>query len=207
MYVPIVSRMPQKTARSSSKHRFDDMQLGEKALRWLQSNCAPLWLLVDTASDRDLYAWLRVQGLDIHSLYSGLDATLLAEVAPYLIKVDDLPAMQQLIVQSWREARMIFIESDASVEALRIQLKKNLIVKLQNGNDGYFRFYDPRALSAFIGVTNFDQLDHLFGSAIRRIHSEYDDGTTIMTTEKKATGSISRLILGNQYQITFTALD
>ena len=80
-------------------------------------------------------------------------------------------------------------------------------MKLQNGKDGYFRFYDPRALSTFIGVTNFDQLDHLFGSAIRRIHSEYDNGTSIMTTEKKATGNLSKLILGNQYQITFTELD
>jgi hypothetical protein len=183
------------------------MQLGEKANHWLQSNCTHLWLVVDTASSSDLYPWLMAQSFDMYSLYSGLDATLLAEVAPYLIKVGPSPAVQQLIVQSWGEARLIFIESEASAEALRIQLKKNLIVKLANGKDGYFRFYDPRALRSFIGATNFDQLDHLFGSAIRRIHIEQDSGTSIMTTEKKETGSFSKLVLGNQYLITFTDLD
>ncbi len=183
------------------------MRLGERALKWLQSRPSPVWLVVDTARNDSLYAWLEKQkAFQIHSLYSGLDATLLAEVAPYLIKMDKSPLLQRLIVEAWGDRCAIFIESNAPPEALRIQLKKNLIAMLDENKTGYFRFYDPSVLGSFMQVASFEQLDHLFGSTIIRIHAEFSHGRSIMTVKRREDG-LSTLVLGKLYETVFTKLE
>lgn len=95
-------------------------------------------------------------------LYRGEVAGEILEVAPYLVKIDDL-LLQWLVETVWSEPWGIFVVAKLEPEAVRKHLRKFLMVKDEAGEAMYFRYYDPRVLPTFLESCNRQELDRFFG--------------------------------------------
>lgn len=81
---------------------------------------------------------------------------------PRLAVVDE--AMLQFIVQSlWRDPWGVFVFSKASLDALRLHFRHFLVVQLPDGEQWFFRFYDPRILPVYLSNCNESELRKFFG--------------------------------------------
>lgn len=56
-----------------------------------------------------------------------------------------------------------FVMSKAAPEALRLHFRRFLLVKLPDGEQWYFRFYDPRLLPVYLSTCNEWELRKFFG--------------------------------------------
>lgn len=103
--------------------------------------------LLDAARDSRVRAFILEHAPDAESLYAGIDLDL-AEVAPYLVP---LPGrLTSLMPLAWGNSWGVFVKSDATLPELRRHFRQFLMVQLEDGEEVYFRFYDPRVLRVFL---------------------------------------------------------
>jgi len=95
-------------------------------------------------------------------LYRGEVAPEILEVAPYLVRLDEV-LLQWLAETVWSEPWGIFVVARMDPEAVRKHLRKFLTVKDEAGEAMYFRYYDPRVLSPFLGSCNPQEAGSFFG--------------------------------------------
>ncbi len=81
---------------------------------------------------------------------------------PRLALVDQ--TMIDFIVQSlWRDPWGVFVFSKASLDELRLHFRRFLVVALPDGEEWFFRFYDPRILPLYLPNCNEWELRKFFG--------------------------------------------
>ncbi|HEX2091077.1 MAG TPA: DUF4123 domain-containing protein [Longimicrobiaceae bacterium] len=96
------------------------------------------------------------------SLYRGGAEEMYWTIAPYLVAVD--PTLLDWIAgELWEEPWGIFAVSDAGLEALRRHFRRFLLVRAPNGEQWYFRFYDPRVLPTFLAGCSAPEAEEFFG--------------------------------------------
>jgi Domain of unknown function (DUF4123) len=98
-------------------------------------------------------------------LHRGQPKPELREVAPYLVTVDD-GLLDWLVASVWTAPWGIFVAADSDLGALRKHLRKFLVVKSPENEPMYFRFYDPRVISAFLASCSRQELDGFFGPVL-----------------------------------------
>lgn len=76
----------------------------------------------------------------------------------------------------------IFAVSDSRMEDLVLHLRKFLIVNSNEGNEMYFRLYDPRVLRVFLPTCDEDQLKVFFGP-VKIFAVESEDSNFIIQFE------------------------
>jgi hypothetical protein len=97
-------------------------------------------------------------------LYRGELAPDMAEVAPYLVRLElEHPFTEWLLTEGWGKHWGIFAQSMTGLKGVRTHFRKFLMVKDPEGNQIYFRFYDPRVLPVFLPTCNAEELQTLFG--------------------------------------------
>jgi hypothetical protein len=96
------------------------------------------------------------------SLYRGGAEEDWWAIAPYLARADgsliDWIA-ETLEAESWG----VFVVADADLEGLRRHFRRFLIVEDPDGEEMYFRFYDPRVLAKFLPTCSSFELREIFG--------------------------------------------
>ena len=134
-------------------------------LEHLTSRSAPLFCLVDAAADPTLPELLGTErGGMLQSLYEGPGAQDLAAWAPYLLAVSSGSALlATLLEKGWGKGWMTFCSAHLSFADLRRHLRHFLMVKLEDGPQVYFRFYDPRVLRDYLPTATYPELLHFFG--------------------------------------------
>ena len=96
------------------------------------------------------------------SLYRGEAEERFADIAPYLVAVDE--SMLTWILETlWREHWGVLIVSDASLADLRTHFRKFLTVSSPAGESWYFRFYDPRVLEKYLQSCSESELRSFVG--------------------------------------------
>lgn len=134
----------------------------------LLRNQAPLFAILDAARERSILPLLEddVDG-EVLCLYDGQSAADLAEYAPYLVS---LPAgstlLDALIQRGWGASWGVYLTSSEPIAEVRHHLRQFLIVRRANGNEAYFRFYDPRVLRIY--------LEGLRGADVRTFFGKID---------------------------------
>ena len=95
-------------------------------------------------------------------LYSGDAEEDFAAFAPYLLAVTPelLPWVKSL-VEGGESATLVV--SDAGTELVRKHFRRLLLVLAPNGEEMYFRFYDPRVLPKFLAVCTDEERRDVFG--------------------------------------------
>jgi Domain of unknown function (DUF4123) len=97
------------------------------------------------------------------SLYRGSADEMYWAFAPYLFVVDgDL--LDWIVADLWTEPWGIFAVADKDLEAVRRHFRRFLLVRSPDGEQWYFRFYDPRVLKEFLSNGLRGELRALFGS-------------------------------------------
>lgn len=95
------------------------------------------------------------------SLYRGTADEMYWAFAPYLFAVDG-DVLDWIVAELWSEPWGIFAIADADLEAVRRHFRRFLLVQAYDGEQWYFRFYDPRVLPTFLETSDQHQLRELF---------------------------------------------
>lgn len=118
---------------------------------------------------------------DHDSLYRGTPEQSLASVAPYLFSFDPHTEFGSWYFQNgWGNSWGILIYSDIDMKALVKHLRHFLKVKKEDGEQLYFRFYDPRVLRVFLPTCDERQLMDFFGSIDYFICEDEDYNTGLV---------------------------
>jgi Domain of unknown function (DUF4123) len=122
------------------------------------------YLLLDAArAELNLYTALELNPNN-QSLYKGSAEEDLAGVAPYLFSIkDNTPFADWYFKNGWNNSWGILLFSNAAFEDVYKHFRKFLMVKTEDGQQLYFRFYDPRVLRLFLPTCEPTQLKELFG--------------------------------------------
>lgn len=100
-------------------------------------------------------------------LYRGEIGPDLAEVAPYLVRLDPKSAFTDWVIgKGWGNHWGIFAVSRADLSTMRRHLRRFLTVHDTAGKPMLFRYYDPRVLRVFLPTCTAAELEEFFGPAL-----------------------------------------
>ncbi len=123
-----------------------------------------VYAVLDGASIPDLLDVFDEFQPEYACLYRGELDPSLAECAPYLVQLQpDHPFTTWLLEEGWGKHWGIFATSQADMPAVRKHFRMFLIVKDPDGNQLYFRYYDPRVLRAYLPTCNVPERSFVFG--------------------------------------------
>ena len=98
------------------------------------------------------------------SLFSGEAQTRYAEVAPYLVQVEE-PTLDWIRSSLPDVPWGVLVVSKFDLLVLRAHFQRFLLVELPDGEHWFFRYYDPRILPIYLQNCDERELDIFFGPA------------------------------------------
>jgi hypothetical protein len=130
----------------------------------LAKDFQPLYALLDASREPSVLKVILESKEEHQSLYQGPQGAQLAHFAPYLIRVPQKSALlDTLVSQAWSKSWGVFVTSDTPLKDLRTHFRHFLTVKLPDGQQVYFRYYDPRVLRLFLPTCLPDETTQFFG--------------------------------------------
>lgn len=120
------------------------------------------WAILDSTDTPVVPRRLRDEKISSVSLYKGEAEEKYWDIAPYLVRLDTT-VFGWIQERLWFEPWGIAFRADASLEDLRKHFRKFLLVKTIDGEELYFRFYDPRVLNSFLPTCKDAELADFFG--------------------------------------------
>jgi hypothetical protein len=139
-----------------------------------------LFALVDAARSPRAWALVEECRLPRACLYDPPLPAVLAEAAPYLIRLErDSPFSLHLIAHAFGESWGYFLDSAATLDELRAHLRQFLRVRDEDWRELLFRFYDPRVLRVYLPTCTADELRAFFGP-VRRLCVEADPPSALL---------------------------
>ena len=98
------------------------------------------------------------------SLYRGQSEETLASVAPYIFTVERGSEFERWYFdKGWGDSWGVIVYADDDMKSLHKHFRKFLMVQTEDGEELYFRFYDPRVLRIFLPTCDKEQLKEFFG--------------------------------------------
>ncbi len=150
------------------------------ALAHLRTMPGPLYAILDAACEPSVPGRLDRAGLEYESLYEGGRGDELAPFGPWLVQ---LPAgaafLDELVRDGWGASWTVYLTCDLALPELRKHLRKFLIVKLADGRQVYFRYYDPRVLRTYLPTCTAAEVAEFVGP-VRRYACECVDGSDLL---------------------------
>jgi hypothetical protein len=123
-----------------------------------------VFAVLDGASVSELLQKLDEHKPDYECLYRGELAPDMAEVAPYLIRLEpDSEFTEWVIGEGWGNHWGVFAVARADLRSLRQHFRRFLMVHDEEGKPLYFRYYDPRVLRVYLPTCNGEELNTIFG--------------------------------------------
>jgi Domain of unknown function (DUF4123) len=124
----------------------------------------PVYAILDGASIPDLLDRLYGDRPAFCNLYRGALKPDIAEVAPYLVRLEPRSAFAQWVIErGWGNHWGIFAQAPVDLNTLRRHFRRFLIVYDPDGKPLYFRYYDPRVLRVYLPTCTSDELATVFG--------------------------------------------
>lgn len=136
------------------------------------------YAILDGACLTNLPDWLETSGLDYMPLLQGDAQDALAEVAPYLVRLDrGAKAARGLFTRSdaawhmWDADGCVVIHSEVGLAELRQHLRRLIRLRDPRGEWLFFRYWSPTTLHGLRGVlgTSAPHLKAMFGKVVARI--------------------------------------
>jgi hypothetical protein len=139
-----------------------------------------IYTILDAARDEQICPAILNSDSEYICLYRGDQAIDLADVAPYLVKLERGDSFTNwLLRHGWGKSWGIFLASDAPFNELRQHFRTFLMVYDDKGKPLYFRYYDPRVLRVYLPTCNESELEAVFGPVTQFI-VEDDEGNAMM---------------------------
>jgi hypothetical protein len=109
-------------------------------------------------------------------LYGGRLPHVLAMAAPYLVELQPGDLFTRWVIsRGWGNSWGIFLGSTSTFSILARHFRRFLMVKTEEGEKFYFRYYDPRVLRAYLPTCSKTELSYLF-EEVRLFIAEEEDG-------------------------------
>ncbi|MBA3544994.1 MAG: DUF4123 domain-containing protein [Nannocystis sp.] len=155
-------------------------RLREAALAELRPrrDAGTLYAVLDAARSGRVVTLLAESVDPYASLYDGEQGRAYDDIAPYLVKLRrDSALLERLIAEGWTDAWGLYIASGADFDAVRRHLRNFLRVEVEGDPRRLlFRYYDPRVLRDFLGLSTPEQRAALLAGQ-DAIVFEYEDGS------------------------------
>ncbi len=136
----------------------------DRLLSMLRRDFQPLYAILEAARDIKILALLLQHKEEYQSLYEGQECGKLAQVAPYLVKLKkDSALLDTLVREGWGQSWGVYLTSPSEFADVRRHLRHFLEVKLPDGKQVYFRFYDPRVLRTYLPTCTPEETSQFFG--------------------------------------------
>lgn len=172
----------------------DDASPQERLLFLLRHKFQPLYAILDAARDINALALLLQSKEEYQSLYEGPQGAKLAQVAPYLVRLkEDSPLLEKLVNEGWGQSWGVYLTCDGEFKDVRYHLRHFLEVKLPDGKQVYFRFYDPRVLRVYLSTLNVDETAQFFGP-IKQYLMEDEDPDTFVDFVSGVRGAVKKVV-------------
>ncbi len=135
------------------------------------------YLLLDAArAEGELYTAMDLNK-NYRSLYKGIAEDDFQGVAPYLFSIKENTEFADWFFSKGRNQSWgVVFFSNASFDDVYNHFRRFLMVKTEDGQQLYFRFYDPRVLHIFLPTCDQFQLKELFGPVRHFIAEAEDEG-------------------------------
>jgi hypothetical protein len=126
--------------------------------------------VVDAAQCVDLSYEAKLQyGKEIRSLFLPEVQTELWDVAPYLVPIDVDSGYLENWARRWGANAGVLLVTAADEDALYEHMRKVFVVEDEEGQEYFFRYYDPRVLRTFLPTCSKEQLEEFFGPVVEII--------------------------------------
>lgn len=136
--------------------------------------------------------------LEVECLFRGELEPDMAEVAPYLVKLELESEFTEWVVGTgWGQHWGTFVTSRQGFRKLRNHLRALTLIYRRDGTPLYFRYYDPRVLRIFLPTCSPAQLKQMFGPVDAFLaESEAGDAVSIYRLNGEALSSVQRRMSG-----------
>jgi pSer/pThr/pTyr-binding forkhead associated (FHA) protein len=149
----------------------------------LAKDFQPLYALLDASREPSVLKVILESKEEYQSLYEGAQGAQLAHFAPYLVRVPQKSALLDTLVhQGWSKSWGVFLTSDTPLKDLRTHFRHFLTVKLPDGQQVYFRYYDPRVLRLFLPTCLPEETNQFFGPVKHFLMEAGDPATALHFT-------------------------
>ncbi len=103
-------------------------------------------------------------GAEYESLFEGQPKAELTLFAPYLVRLlPESKLLEKLVSKGWGKSWGIYLTCDLPFKDVRRHFRHFLMVKLPDGEQVYFRFYDPRVLRVYLPTCLPEEFNEFFG--------------------------------------------
>jgi len=128
---------------------------------------ASVFALLDGASVAGLVQKLWETKPEHYCLFPGELEPDMAEVAPYVVKLDpDAPFTQWVMDGAWGNHWGVFAVAPATGRQMRGHCRSLVEVFGPDGDPMIFRYYDPRVLRTFLPTCQAQELNEMFGPTL-----------------------------------------
>jgi len=123
-----------------------------------------LYGVVDAAQDVELAFEAKcLYNQEIRTLFEGDVAPALADVAPYVVPIDpESEYLRNWTTRSGSHAG-ILLGAPLDLDSIHAHLRKIFIVQDEEGQEFFFRYYDPRVLRSYLPSCTPEELAEFFG--------------------------------------------
>ena len=136
-----------------------------------------VYAILDGASVPDLLNSLAQHQPEYECLYRGALRDDIAQVAPYLVRLDPTNDFTPWVVENgWGAHWGIFVMAEVELAFLRRHFRKFLTVFDPDGMPLLFRYYDPRVLRIYLPTCNSSELETIFGPTLCFLTEAEDPG-------------------------------
>jgi hypothetical protein len=122
------------------------------------------YILFDAArAEMELYSAIELNS-NYQSLYKGSAEEELAGIAPYIFTIKENTTFSDwYFAYGWNNSWGTLLFANAAFDDVYRHFRRFLMVKTEDGQQLYFRFYDPRVLRIFLPTADSSQLKEIFG--------------------------------------------
>src|SRR6266852_19910 len=155
----------------------------ERLLVMLRKDFQPLYALLDAAREPSVLKVIFESKEEYQSLYDGAAGAQLTHFAPYLVRIPPKsPLLDTLVQQAWAKSWGVYLTCGQSLKDLRTHFRHFLTVKLPDGKQVSFRYYDPRVLRLFLPTCNVEEIAQFFGPVKHFLVEAEDPGLVLQFT-------------------------
>ena len=137
---------------------------------------ANLYAVLDAAREPTVIDRLKTSGEPHASLYDGAEGEELSVYGPWLAKLDPAkPLLESLVRDGWGNSWGVYLASGRPFAEVRRHLRRFLLVKLPDGRQVCFRYYDPRVLRTYLPTCNAEEVSTFVGPIDRYFVESVDE--------------------------------
>ena len=146
-----------------------------------------LYAIIDGARDDRVYREISRDEVVYQPLYRG-ETEKYFSVSPILARCQaDTQLFQWLTTEAWGQGHALYLTSRAPLERLADHFARFTVVRTEDDEKLFFRYYDPRVLQVYLPACSVPERELLFGPAVS-LAAESAAGSELLLFDRQGGG-------------------